>query len=362
MSNASNIDLLNAAFTAMMPGYTFVTEKEYHERQKDHNEILKEYNEKQIGGCHNKKQNSIDLMIQDAQYTVFQPVDMYAFHQCILIGGSVYLVNRIDDDELSSTSKSFDNLTISSNVTIQIFVKMLCGKSITIDCKPNDTIDDVKKKIQDKEGILAHQQRLIFGGRQLEGEKTVNYYDITKGCTLHLVLNLLGGGVVISYLSTDFLDPSYDCDFTNVNDQSATFTRGGADYRRPCGWRRFALKVLGKYDNGNNGWLGTDANAWPVSYHGTSKQNSRSISEDGYLLSKGLRFAYGHGIYSSPQVDIAKGFAKEFEHDGDKYLVVIQNRVSPVNLQKIPVGVGEYWISKKDEDIRPYGICIRKKD
>ncbi|CAG8548767.1 7228_t:CDS:2, partial [Cetraspora pellucida] len=221
-------------------------------------------------------------------------------------------VNRIDDDELSSTSKSFDNLTISNNATIQIFVKMLCGKSITIECKPNDTIDDVKKKIQDKEGILSNQQRLIFGGRQLEGEKTVNYYDITRGCTLHLVLNLLGGGGVISYLSVD--------------------------YRRPCGWRRFALKVLGKYDNGNDGWLGTDANAWM------------------YLIMV---------LVNKIQVDVAKGYAKEFEYDGDKYLVVIQNRVSPVNLQKIPratTGVGEYWISKKDEDIRPYGICIRKKD
>ncbi|CAG8812190.1 14451_t:CDS:1, partial [Racocetra fulgida] len=171
---------------------------------------------------------------------------------------------------------------------------------------------------------------------QLEGEKTLNYYDITKGCTLHLVLNLLGGGNVVSFLSTNFLEPSFDYDFTNIDDKNATFTRGNVLYQRPCGWRRFALKVSGKYDNGNDGWLGTDANAWPVSYHGTSKNNSKSISEEGFLLSKGLHFAYGHGIYSSPEMGVAQRFAKEFEYDGDKYLVVIQNRVNPVDLQKIP--------------------------
>ncbi|CAG8808467.1 25983_t:CDS:2, partial [Racocetra persica] len=283
---------------------------------------------------------------------------MYAFHQCTLVGGNVQ-IDRIDDDELSS--RSFGNLTISHNANIQIFIKMLCGKSITIECQYNDTIDTVKQKIQDKEGIPSNQQRLVFGGQQLEGERTLISYDITRRCTLHLVLNLIGGGNVVSYLSTDFLAPNFDFDFTIIDDKNSTFTRGNVLYRRPCGWRRFALKVSGNYDNSNDGWLGTDTNAWPVSYHGTSKNNSKSISEEGYLLSKGKRFAYGHGIYSSPEVGVARLYAKEFDYNGDKYLVVIQNRVNPVDLQKIPkdiTRVGEYWITKKDEDIRPYGICF----
>jgi len=88
--------------------------------------------------------------------------------------------------------------------------------------------------------------------------------------------------------------------------------RGKVRYRRPCGWQRYALKVSGEYDNGDDTWLGTGDNAWPVSYHGTAKHNARSISEEGYLLSKGKRFIYGQGIYSTTDIHVAECYAKEF--------------------------------------------------
>ena len=145
-----------------------------------------------------------------------------------------------------------------------------------------------------------------------------------------------GGGPDFQ-LDPDELDPSYNYDFTNVSDDGKTYMRGGKPYKRPYGWKRYAVKALNVYES--NTWLGPNGmrteqaqGEWPVSYHGTTLEAAKGIMNIGYKKGDRQRFENlcGKAVYSSPSLDmVAKVYASEFEHNGNTWKVVLQIRVNP---------------------------------
>ena len=110
-----------------------------------------------------------------------------------------YISISTDNEFINDFTKSFKYYKIKQNEIIyfndysiggQYFVKNLVGKTITLYLGENNTIYDTKLKIQDIEGIPNHQMRLVYGGMQLEDNRTIKDYSIQEGATFHLLLKL----------------------------------------------------------------------------------------------------------------------------------------------------------------------------
>ncbi|CAG8815270.1 10643_t:CDS:2, partial [Gigaspora margarita] len=257
-----------------------------------------------------------------------EPIRIFAYYH------RNYALNPLENLEDHRTLESYK---IEQNATLHV-------SHVTT----KDTVLGLKKKLRSILDIDIKKISLSFSSKPLEDHRTLESYNIKQNDTIHVSRRIIGGAFDYFVLTNDYLDPIYDNDFTNQRG-GWTFKRGNEPYQPPYGWKRFAINIK-RY--GDNKWLGTDRNSWPVSFHGTNKDAAENIAKDGFDLLKGKRFLYGKGIYSSPDFKEAERYAKRFFHQDCEYKVIIQNRVNPNDLRKANNDL--YWITADDKNIRPY--------
>ena len=266
-------------------------------------------------------------------------------------------------------------VNFSPTEVFEVYVKSITGTTTTVQVAGAFTVAELKAAVEMKANIRVRDQRLMFNGIRLEDHYTISELGITPCATIFLIVRTRGGGPDFQ-LDPDELDPRYNYDFTNKSDDGKTYMRGGKPYKRPYGWKRFAVKALDVY--GSNTWLGPNGmrteeapGEWPVSYHGTNLKAAKAIMGMGYKM--GPRKQFGKAVYSSPSLDmVERNYATEFEHKGNRYKVVLQNRVNPESghlriIDAKDTGAGaEIWLSPKQDidngvfDVRPYGLLFKR--
>jgi hypothetical protein len=238
------------------------------------------------------------------------------------------------------------------------------GYGHVIPCNPTFSVETIAlavvAKLQLKVPANVHPS-VVFEGRLLDPTSTLQQSDVECCSTLHL--RVPPGAGSSASVSRDIFARAYDFDFTGVDDAGKEYRRGGLPYFRPCGWHRYALNVEGKFDGGNNTWLGADNSEgeWAVCYHPSTLCQAAEIKRAvPRLLGRG-----GQVLFGAPRIEVAAEFSpplRSCNGTGKRFNVIFQSRVSPKAIARSMDSsqTREFWFFNKEEFLRPYSLLIKQ--
>merc|ERR1712226_420045 len=175
-------------------------------------------------------------------------------------------------------------------------------------------------------------QKLIFCKKDLRDNLTLAESNIQNGSTLHLIIRRRG----CLKIDEKSFDSRYDYKYPPAG-TTENYRRGKKDFQRPLGWVKYAIKVLGKYES--DAWIGNQnqSGEWPVSYHGTDTMCTETMGAEVEEVARGKHFAFGRGMYSVPNPDVAERYSTPFVFEGCKYKMIFMNRLNPEHTREVRV-------------------------
>ena len=145
-------------------------------------------------------------------------------------------------------NKSVIKLTVS----LQVSIKTVAGRSFEVEVKPYYTVQMLKTKVWEMEGIQIDNQKMLLGGEKLKDDLQLSNYDIQNGSIIHLIPRYGEGKRNIMNVPSNELAPYFNFKYPEVDKKE--FMRGGRKLERPLGCQKYAIKVCGRYEDDD--WLG----------------------------------------------------------------------------------------------------------